>query len=514
MLTDDQKAALWGVAKGPLAVVLYGLAGVAVVLAFKATGLFQDVAGFFTFGKGSERIATLVFLVGLGFAAFLWWLCARYFTLLRQTHPSGDGVIAALKDLPMALPEGTVRAIIALIVGVIGLPLLVYSQELGLSDGIAGYVNGIVIGVFSYYFGTRSSAGDAQTTRQTVKMLDAAQTAKIQLEEKVGQLGGEVQQARTELQTSAEAQAGLRSSVLASGFEREVQRLQDQVAQAEVLINVLGPALPKGLIPDGAAALLAQAQQVLGTARTLKAEGITEASVTQVASAAEALLGKSPLTALLRTAAGAMPALAGLPPVAGVALMLGVAWRLGSDQYRRWVARVLDAPFDPQLISVGLVSPTSAQIALEQCPVFARAFSAAERQQPAFISDLLDTALRDDAADKLWARYGADAARFASRGELEQGLAEFRSALLWDQSAGDIGAEQVGAALAPLAGTPLAATGAPTPESLNTALREMARHAASTVEQRSAMEALIMLVGHLRQAKLDPARLIVQGWRP
>lgn len=499
-ISEKEKAALWALAKGPLSLFLYGIAGIVVVLGIKATGLFQDIAGFLTFGESAERIATLIFLVGLGFAAFLWWLCARYFQLLRDANTSGESLIASLKDLPMALPEGTVRAIIALIIGVVGLPLLVFSHKLGLNDAIAGYVNGIIIGVFSYYFGTRANAGDAQTTRQTVKMLDTAQATNAALEQKVSTLNNEVQQV-----------GELKNSVQTSNFERQASRLQDQLTQAEVLLKVLGPALPQGLIPDGADAALKTGQQVLAAARKLKAGEISEETVTQVANAAEGLIGKSPLTALLKSAAGAMPAIAGLMPVAGLALILGVSWRLGSDQYRRWVARVLDAPYDPQLISLGLISPTSAQIALAACPIFSKAF-ADRQEQPAFISELLDTVLRDDAVDRLWSAYGADSARFGSRGQLEEGLNEFRSALLWDQSAGDIGTTQIREAQSVLAGTPLAG-GEPAPEQLNAAVREIARHANSTDEQRSALEALVMLVGNLRQAKLDPLKLIAEGWK-
>ena len=36
----------------------------------------------------------------------------------------------------------------------------------------------------------------------------------------------------------------------------------------------------------------------------------------------------------------------------------------------------------------------------------------------------------------------------------------------------------------------------------------------TTAEQRSAMEALIMWVGHMREVKLDPAQVIAEAWRP
>jgi hypothetical protein len=106
-------------------------------------------------------IAGLIFLVGLAFAGFLWWLAARSFALLGQPGTTPEH-LAALRDMPMALPEGTVRAILALIVGVVGLPLLLFAAALNLSDAVAGYVNGIIAGVFGYYFGARATTPDAQ----------------------------------------------------------------------------------------------------------------------------------------------------------------------------------------------------------------------------------------------------------------------------------------------------------------------------------------------------------------
>ena len=91
---------------------------------------------------------SIVFFVGIGFAAFLWWLASRFFGLISKGSLSPEA-LAALKDLPLALPEGTVRALLALIVAVVGLPLLLFSNVLHLTDGVAGYVNGIITGVFA-----------------------------------------------------------------------------------------------------------------------------------------------------------------------------------------------------------------------------------------------------------------------------------------------------------------------------------------------------------------------------
>ena len=116
-------------------------------------------------GSPAQFAALLVFLIGVAFAAFLWWLAARSFAFLRDPRTTPEQ-LASLRELPLAPPEGTVRALLALIVGVVGLPLLLFSQALALNDATAGYVNGIIAGVFGYYFGARSTAADAATTRR------------------------------------------------------------------------------------------------------------------------------------------------------------------------------------------------------------------------------------------------------------------------------------------------------------------------------------------------------------
>lgn len=502
-MTKDAVDRLWKIFSGPLKLLGYGLSIFIVVLALKTTGLFTELMGFLTFSDNKSRIATLVFLVGLSFAAFLWWLCARSFSLIRaMSSTDAASAFANLKDTPMALPEGTVRAVIALIVGVIGLPLLMYTDVLNLSDAVAGYVNGIIIGVFSYYFGSRSSSADAQTTRRTVKLLGESEEGKRKLETQVSALGGDVEQAKTALQTT-ETRGKLRD---------ELVRLQAHVSGAEVLINTFGPLLPKGLIPEGAADALAKAKLALGAVQGVEADGLTPESVKQVADAAQGLLGASPVVELLKSASTVMPAISGLTPITVVALALGTAWQLGSDQYRRWVARVLDAPYDPQIISHGQISATSAAIALEQSPIFAKAFNV-ERQQPAFVSDLLTQVLSDEGAENLWAKYGSESNRFASRGELDKGLIEFRSVLLWNQSSQDITTEQIQSALAPLAGTSLAPTATPSLDTVNDVLKQIGQSGAND-PQHIAMEALILWVGYMRKINLDPVHLLAQIWRP
>ena len=421
-------------------------------------------------------IAGLIFLVGLAFAGFLWWLAARSFALLAAPGTSPEQ-IAALRDLPMALPEGTVRAILALIVGVVGLPLLLFTATLGLSDAIAGYVNGIIAGVFGYYFGARGTTPDAQANRRVAEALTHEQRAhEVTRQDAAGAI-------------EAAAQPAREADVLA--------RLERHAALAETLVERFGPALPPGLLPAGAAQMLHQARQAL-----IAAHG-RPPDLGGIADATAALTGAGgPFATLLRLAAPLLPAVAG-GPLAGVALLLGVGWQLSAAGWRRFQAGVLDAPHDPALFDPGAITPDDARARLT--PRLALAL-APLRDAPGFAADLLDMALRDDGAARIWARWGAG--HFDSPAQVEVALVEYRQALLAAQAAADMQPEMLAAAAAGLAGAApaLRPAGPVAPAAALAAVTLPAN--AGTADQRAALQALTLLLGHLRESRQDPMPIL------
>jgi hypothetical protein len=440
----------------PIAILLSGLAAIAVIFAARLAGIAPLAA------QPASLAALLVFLVGLGFAGFLWWLASRCFTLLRDPATTPEQ-LSALRDLPLALPEGTVRALLALIVGVIGLPLLLFSQSLALNDAIAGYVNGIIAGVFGYYFGARSTGPEAQAARRLGEALEGQTRANQAL--------------RDSEAAAREAAAQAAQPALAG---EAIARLEAQLGVARLLVQRIGPALPAGLIPPQAASLIAQAEQALAAARTLPDLGVLQAATV-------ALTGRDgPLPSLLRAAAPLLPAAAG-GPLAGLALLLGLGWNLGAAAWRRFRARLLDAPHDPALFDPGAITPASAELRLGQAPIFARLFTP-RLAEPGFLATLLDTCLRPDAAGLLWARFPG----FASPAEAEAGLAEFRAALLEEHLQADLAPELVGRVAAGL-GQPAAAPLLPQdgPE-----------------QARAALQALTLLLAELRQTRTDPVPLL------
>ncbi|MCA3415918.1 MAG: hypothetical protein INF84_15085 [Roseomonas sp.] len=482
----------------PLRILLTGAAMAAVLGAGVALGLPGPEALFAAFAAPGATglpalIGMMIFLIGIGFAVFLWWLAARSFALVA--NPAiGPERLAGLRDLPLALPEGTVRALLALIVGVIGLPLLLFSKTLGLTDAIAGYVNGIVTGVFGFYFGTRSTGADAQIARRATEQLAERERA-------TGALAAEAEALRQK------AEAGARDAALPGRIEATKGSLARHIEVAGLVLDEFGPLLPKGLIPEGAAQALSKARDAAAALQGQQSGPGAEGALKTAADALAGLIGVQPLAPLLRSAASLLPAGTALGPIGAVATVIGLGWQFGAAEYQRWRARVLAAPFAPQLFDAGLITPSSAELRMESCPIFARAFKD-EQTRPGFFADLLGKISHDDAGPRLWAEYGADATRFpGGQAELEAGLQEFRAALLADLSARDATPEKIAAALAPLAPAPGAL---PSTDQVNQLMDAAGKVGEDQAEARAAFEALVMLTGHLRDRKLDPVKLMAE----
>jgi len=481
-----------------LRILLTGAAMAAVLGAGVALGLPGPEALFAAFAAPGATglpalIGMMIFLVGIGFAAFLWWLAARSFALVA--NPAiGPERLAGLRDLPLALPEGTVRALLALIVGVIGLPLLLFSKTLGLTDAIAGYVNGIVTGVFGFYFGTRSTGADSQIARRATEQLAERERA-------TGALAAEAEALRQK------AEGAARDAALPGRIEATRGSLARHIEVAGLVLDEFGPLLPKGMIPEGAAQALGKARDAAAALQGQRSGPGAEEALKTATDALAGLIGAQPLAPLLRAAASLLPAGTALGPLGAVATVIGLGWQFGAAEYQRWRARVLAAPFAPQLFDAGLITPSSAELRMETCPIFARAFRD-DAARPGFFAELLSKIGQDDAPARLWAEYGADAARFpGGQAELEAGLQEFRAALLADLAARDATPEKIAAALAPLAPSP---GQLPSVAQVNNLVDAAGKAGADQPEARAAFEALVMLTGHLRDRKLDPVKLMAE----
>ncbi|UNA31164.1 hypothetical protein LOF14_23540 [Klebsiella variicola subsp. variicola] len=301
-------------------------------------------------GSGFKAfIALIVFLVGTGMVSFLWWLSSRYFRLLGFAGENIDKV-AQLKDLPMGLPEGTVRAVLALIVAVVGLPLLLFSSQLSASPEIAGYLNGIITGVFGYYFGTRAAAATATTNNNSVASAQQAAQEQTRQAERAQNDADQKMQLAEKIQSTADVDSLL-------------DKTQRQLALAKALLAMLPQtnSLPTGLgdvLPGDLNNTITRAESIINALRNLSKKDVTTDQLDELNQVVNILTGAtSPLSVLLSKAAPLVaPAMPALGPIAGIVMLLGVGAKLGSDQFKRWRARVLAAPLAQGLVESGTLT--------------------------------------------------------------------------------------------------------------------------------------------------------------
>ncbi|PLM81479.1 hypothetical protein CWN47_35550, partial [Klebsiella variicola] len=218
-----------------------------------------------------------------------------YFRLLGCAGENIDKV-AQLKDLPMGLPEGTVRAVLALIVAVVGLPLLLFSSQLGTTPEIAGYLNGIITGVFGYYFGTRAAASTATTNNNSVASAQQAAQEQTRQAERAQNDADQKMQLAEKIQSTADVDPLL-------------DKAQRQLALAKALLAMLPQtnSLPTGLgdvLPGDLNNTITRAESIINALRNLSKKDVTPDQLDELNQVVNILTGAtSPLSVLLNKAA-------------------------------------------------------------------------------------------------------------------------------------------------------------------------------------------------------------------
>lgn len=495
----------------PLRVLLTGAALLALIEVARRLGIVATLAAMPDPKNLALLAALMVVGAGLTILAFLWWLSARHFRLLG-TGPADAATLAALRDLPLGLPEGTVRAILALIVGVVGLSLLVFSGVLNLKPEVAGYVNGIVTGVFGFYFGNRAAGASS-----AARLAADGQARLADASERVGAAKQSAEAAREDAtrarQAGAQAQAALADARTAARVDetgRLVVALRRHLPLAKAALD-LARELPPGTLPDAAKSLVEQADTLLEAVAKAAPEAIDEDALARLGAARDALTGeKGPLAALINTAA---PILSGLPIPGAAALagLLAIGSRLGSAEFQRWQARVLAAPLGQGLIVFGTLTPELLRAALADAPILRAALGSIDPPgaRDAFLANAI---LADDAAERLVAHF-----KDAGLGDLDQarrGIEELRQALLALIGADDITDASIasmratfenaaGSAFKPAAGLSREMVEAATARAASASRRDDQADPAL-----AALHALILLVGQARGQHPDLAEML------
>jgi hypothetical protein len=525
--TEPAASAFWlDVLRLPARILASGLAALAIALLWRSAigpAFTEPLAASLDSSWGKLIVGILVFIVGVCVVMFLWWLTARFFNLIALGKIDG-AIMAEIKDLPMGLPEGTVRAILALVVAMVGLPLLLFHDLLGLSDAIAGYINGIIAGVFGFYFGTRTSG---VPTKAVDKIADAQQTA-IQKTDEAAAAKVDAANAQSKVQVvEAKAAAAkndatdeLKRTRDATNFDSNLGKVARHLALADTVLKVFAGALPPGVIPPGTAEILADAQKTLAALRSVTSANATQDQLDQLATLVEVVTGSaSPTSALINYAIPLFENVLPIPelgPVASVVAFLGFGAKLGSSQYQRWRTRVLAAPVGQGLVDFGAMTAELMHAALRQAPLISDAL--AKLPQAEVESVLANAIVSPDAANLLLAAYGPQGSVAPDLLDLRQaqtGLAELRQALLALYSANDVQentVRQVTDALsnavhpALASGTVQSALRALSPPDANRLINAFAGISARPdlpEDRRAAFDALVTLVDEARHQNID-----------
>lgn len=508
-MTDQSKINWARIFKLPLQILMMGISIFIVAKLFTYLGLHPVSWPSKETGSGFKAfIALIVFLVGTGMVSFLWWLSSRYFRLLGFAGENIDKV-AQLKDLPMGLPEGTVRAVLALIVAVVGLPLLLFSSQLGTTPEIAGYLNGIITGVFGYYFGTRAAASTATTNNNSVASAQQAAQEQTRQAERAQNDADQKMQLAEKIQSTADVDPLL-------------DKAQRQLALAKALLAMLPQtnSLPTGLgdvLPGDLNNTITRAESIINALRNLSKKDVTPDQLDELNQVVNILTGAtSPLSVLLNKAAPLVaPAMPALGPIAGIVMLLGVGAKLGSDQFKRWRARVLAAPLAQGLVESGTLTLPLTRAALKNAPAAIPFFAA---RPPAEVDSVLANMLAaDDPVSVLNEAYGPNgnvAADIVHDGEEATSIVTaLQQSLLALYGKGDITEEiasKVRASLTSPASQALGAASAALSNLSATDINQLinlvsgvSSMVTNPADSRAAFDLLIMLVDAARRANVD-----------
>jgi hypothetical protein len=284
-------------------------------------------------------------------AAGLSGLHRRYYAFLAERAAAGGGAVseavAVARSAPFGLPDGTIRATLALLLVVAGVLALLFRRELG--DAGTGELVSILGTVVGFYFGARGVENGA--TAEARRAVAVAQTATT-----------EATAARIEV-AGARA-AGSDPGVAAPGRER-LEALRGRLADGRRLLAALAAVRGGPPLVEGADAILARVDGTLAALGPLLsgrpdpiaiAAALTDGGETLAALEraglpgvlGDAIAGVGGAMRTLGDAAGAGAALAasvGGPAGLVAAVAMGGLSLLGDRaRHEAWTRRILDLP--------------------------------------------------------------------------------------------------------------------------------------------------------------------------
>ncbi|MBK1660410.1 hypothetical protein [Paracraurococcus ruber] len=384
---------------------------------------------------------------------------ARDVVAKARTDPPDDAWRAYLQ-LPLGVPDGSIRALVSLFVIIFGLVVLVLQKPLGVTsvEAISGFI-GIVI---TFYFTSRTSSDAQRTTdaaRDAVQKVQASADAAVQKTADASQAASRAVQDISAQRAIAPSPTATKPEDVTTGQEK-LRQVRDRLATVRQVAEVAAKLGLGTEIIAGADKAIQTADGLLGALDPLLSGSPDPAAIGGVLQKTEEALGglenaglpgvlADAIAAIRGTAGIAAPIIAGIPGgpigIVGGIVMAGVRLAQDRQKFEALKAAVLRKPFDPVLLPPA-VDGVAAAAALAVSPQMTAILGA---NGAAAATELMRLVTRrdqgggpaplGDLADQLMAT-GLDlgggmvvplADHVASAAELLRALEEYRSGLVF-----------------------------------------------------------------------------------
>jgi hypothetical protein len=335
-------------------------------------------------------MAVLLIIFG-GVMGSLFYLQRRFLNACIQ-----DNQLAVFAQSPAGLPEGTVRAMIALVVVTLSLYLavLLFFQVAGDNSKFPEVLSSLLGAVVGFYFGSRSGGKGEE-----------------------GGLKTEVQQLKTERDTTQS--------------ETLLTKIKKGIDMSRAVIDIL-PEDQKKKYGD----IISKLEQGAATVESLTTGGSIKDAVAKGQELFDLFKNQNPVKDIFTKSLGAFAALLGGtgPALAVIATVVGVGVKLVGSAYTKWKVRVLNVPLTPAVLPLKVVDANTGFTLLLQSPAFKAAFAKELNENDRPFMGRVTALLGQDDVEAFWNDYTA---RFSTREQFDTGLQEFRRAALDMELTGD-----------------------------------------------------------------------------
>jgi len=338
-----------------------------------------------------STILILFISVGGG-VAYLFVLQKRFLDACRQENQMGEFIKSAA-----GLPEGTIRAIIALIVIFVSLYLtvLLFFQVVGDDSKFPEVLSSLLGAVVGFYFGSKAGG----------KGEDEGAKAQV-----------------TELKTEKDK---TQSDALLSKVKKAVD-------MCKVVVDVL-PEEQKKKYGD----IVDKLEKGYDTINTLTKGGGVKDAIEQGEELFELFKKENPVKDVFTQALGSFGTVLGgsVPALAIITTVVAVSVKLVGTAYEKWKKRVLNVPLVPAVMPLRVIDANTGFTLLLQTSIFRKVFGPElEGNDRPFMTKMADLLGQADTQSF----YTSYKDRFDSPAQFEEGLQEFRRAALDSELETDI----------------------------------------------------------------------------